>query len=111
MAKGGCESEELFSSEGEDDRPTKTLTYDEYIKLLANGNPPQRTKVVLQTSDSSDIEQDVQPSHRKRRRHSPVLGAATPKPLTARSVNFMLRWSSEKTERRQCSGKGELAQS
>ena len=54
MAKGGCESEELFSSEGEDNRPTKT--YDEYTKLLENGNPPRRTKVVLQTSDSSDAD-------------------------------------------------------
>ena len=94
MESGDSQSEEIFSSESQDECPTKVLTYAKYTKLL-DRNISMKRKVILRTSDSSnsnkenDVEQDCLPST-KRRRHTEGLDAAmcrnTQTPLTQHTV-------------------------
>lgn len=62
------ESEDLFSSESQDDSSTEVTTYAKYTELLRTNVPPKR-KVVLQTSDSSlsdEVDQvSLSPSRKK----------------------------------------------
>ena len=57
VESGDSESEELFSSPSEDESPTKPLTYVEYVNLPEKDVQKKR-EVVLQTSDSSNSEEE-----------------------------------------------------